>query len=242
MRLNQNEGSEAMKIKAYLTKPFDPPKEPCSLVVFKNGESIVPPELSELFLTSCGRYAKKFSVHLATGLYLDGASLCMALFAPSGDILGVQRATHINLRWLDEIEPYDDIEVIQTPIGSIFLSVDTDIYHPEVLRLAIFRECDFVVSSQMFPMVDFHEDRIFFGARSAAAANRIYIVHTTPFSSAVLCPPGLTADGSGFLAYPSGREQMVEFDWEDAGISRHALMDDLLSSGCLQHYRNILEK
>lgn len=232
-----------MNLKVCLVKPFTPLEEKgCHLVVFKNGESVVPPDLSELFLTSCQRYAQKYKVHLATGLYQDGNRLCMALFSPDGEMMGVQQATHINLRWLDELEPYDEVEIISTPLGKIFLAVDVDIYHPEVLRLAIFNECDFIISSQMFPMVDFHDDRILFGVRSAAAANRVHIVHTTPFSSAVVCPPGLTEDGSGFLAYPSGRDQTVEFDWEDASILRHALMDDLLGCGCLHHNRNLLEK
>ncbi len=232
-----------MKIRAFLTAPFSPLKgQGYNLVVFKNGESVVPPDLTELFLTSCKKYAQKFKVYLATCLYREESNLCMAVFSPKGELLGVQRATHINLRWIDEIEPYDDIEIISTPLGKIFLAVDVDIYHPEVLRLAIFNECDFIVSSQMLPMVDFNEDRIFFGARSAAAANRIYIIHTTTYSSALICPPELTSDGSGFLAYPTGKEQTVEFDWEDASISRRALMDALLGSNCLHRYRNILEK
>ena len=68
-------------------------------------------------------------------------------------------------------------------------------------------------------MVDFNEDRIFFGARSAAVANRVFILHTTPFSSALICPPELTSDGSGFLAYPSGREQTVEVSFDGSHVT-----------------------
>ena len=226
-----------------MTTPFAPLEDKnVNLVVFKNGEEVVPPKLEELFIASCKKYAQKFKVFLSTCLYRDGHYLCMAVISPEGEILGVQRAAYINLRWANEIEPYDDIEIISTPLGKIFLAADADIYHPEVLRLAIFNECDFIISSQMFPMVDFNEDRIFFGARSAAAANRIYILHTTTYSSALLCPPELTSDGSGFLAYPTGKTQTVEFDWEDAVISRRALMDSLLGSNVLHHYQNILEK
>lgn len=231
-----------MKINVCFTDPFTPLKDACQLVVFKNGEAVVPEELSQLFLSSCQRYAQKYQVYLATGLYWDGGYLCMALFAPDGELLGVQRATHLNLSMLEEVSSHDSVDIIPTPIGKVFLAVDVDIYHPEVLRLAVFQECDFIISSQMFPMVDFNEDRIFFGARSAAVANRVFILHTTPFSSALICPPELTSDGSGFLAYPSGREQTVEFDWEDAAILRRVLLDNLLGSNCLSHYRNILEK
>jgi len=232
-----------MKIRALMTAPFTPLEDKSvNLVIFKNGEAVVPPELTKAFITSCQKYARKFKVYLSTCLYRAGESLCLALISPEGEILGAQRGTHINLLLTGEIKPYDEIEIIPTPLGKIFLAVDTDIYHPEVLRLAIFQDCDFIISSQMIPMVDFNEDRIFFGARSAAAANRIYILHTTTFSSALLCPPELTADGSGFLAYPTGKSQTVEFDWEDAVISRKALMDSLLGSNFLNHYQNILGK
>lgn len=225
-----------MRIKVCFTDPFAPLEEPCQLVVFKNGNAAVPSDLSELFLTSCQKYAQKYQVYLATTLFEREQYLCMALFSPEGELLGVQRATHLNLSMAGECLPYDHVDVISTPIGRIFLSVDVDIYHPEVLRLAVFQECDFVISSQLFPMRDFSDDRIFFGVRSAAVANRVFILHTTPFSSSLLCPPELTGDGSGFLLYPSAREQTAEFDWEDASILRQALMDDLLGSNCLQHY------
>ena len=120
--------------------------------------------------------------------------------------------------------------------------MDVDIYHPDVLRLAMFKGCDFMISSQIFPMVDFSEERILFGARSAAVANRMMILHVTPFSSTMIVPPELTQDGSGFLCYPTGKPVVTEFDWEDAALSRKVLIDSLLGSNCFGRYRNILEK
>lgn len=232
-----------MKIKVCMTNPFTAPSESdCTLVVFKNGDAIVTPDYGELFLASCQKYAQKYNVYLASCLYEQDGFLCMALFNPEGEILGVQRATHLNLEYLKQLRPYDQIHIISTPIGNIFLAVDVDIYRPDVLRLAIFKGCDFIVSSQMFPMVDFEEERILFGARSAAVTNRIPIIHVTPFSSTLVVPPELTQDGSGFLCYPSERAITVDFDWADAFLSRKVLIDSLLRNRCFGHYRSILEK
>ena len=122
------------------------------------------------------------------------------------------------------------------------MSVDVDIYRPDVLRLAMFKGCDYIVSSQMFPLVDFSEERILFGARSASVANRMPVLQVTPFSSALMVPPEISPDGSGFLVYPTGKPVTVHFDWETAAISRKVLIDSLLSSSCFGRYRNILEK
>lgn len=232
-----------MKIKVCMTDPFTAPAAPdCTLVVFKNGEAILTPDYRELFLTSCQKYAQKYHVFLATCLFESDDFLCMALLDPEGNILGIQRAAHLNLKYLQHLHPYDQVEVISSPIGNIFLAVDVDILRPDILRLAMFKGCDFIISSQMIPMVDFSEERILFGARSAAAANRMPILHVTSYSSTLAVPPELTQDGSGFLCYPTGKPAVTEFDWADAALSRKVLMDSLSASRCFGHYRSILEK
>ena len=232
-----------MNIKVCMTKPFSPPEsDDCTLVVFKNGETIVTPEYESLFLSSCQKYAQKYQVYLVSCLYESNGYLCMAMFDPQGNTLGVQQATHLNLEYLRRLRPSDQVEILATPIGNIFMSVDVDIYRPDVLRLAMFKGCDYIVSSQMFPLVDFSEERILFGARSASVANRMPVLQVTPFSSALMVPPEISPDGRGFLGYPTGKPVTVQFDWETAAFSRKVLIDSLLSSSCFGRYRNILEK
>ena len=232
-----------MKLKVCMTNPFTAPAaEDCTLVVFKNGEAVVTPDYEELFLASCRKYAQKYHVYLATCLFESEGFLCMALLSPEGEILGIQRATHLNLDYLQQYQAYDKLEPITTPIGKIFLSVDVDILRPEILRIAIFEGCDFIISSQMFPLQEFNEERIFFGARSAAVTNRIPVIHVTPYSAALAVPPELTSDNSGFLCYPTAKAAVAEFDWEHASLSRKVLVDSLKSSTCFGRYRSILEK
>ena len=232
-----------MKVKVCMTNPFTAPAaEDCTLVVFKNGESVVTPEYEEIFITSCQKYAQKYHVYLATCLFTMEEYLCMALLSPEGEILGIQRATHLNLDDLQKYRVYDALEPVTTPIGKIFLCVDVDILRPEVLRTAIFEGCDFIISSQMFPLQEFSEERILFGARSGAVTNRIPIIHVTPFSAALAVPPELTSDNSGFLCYPTAKAAVAEFDWEHAALSRKVLVDSLKASPCFGRYRSILEK
>lgn len=232
-----------MKLKVCMTGPFTAPAEDdCTLVVFKNGEAVVTPDYEEIFHASCQKYARKYHVYLATCLFESDGFLCTALYNPEGELLGVQRATHLNLDHLHLYKAYDKIEPITTPIGKIFLAVDVDILRPDVLRLAIFEGCDYIISSQMFPLREFNEERILFGARSAAVTNRIPVIHVTPFSAALAVPPELSSDGSGFLCYPTGKPVCAEFDWEHAALSRKVLVDSLRASSCLSRYRSILEK
>ena len=232
-----------MKLKVCMTDPFTAPAaDDCTLVVFKNGEAVVTPDYEEIFIASCRKYAKKYHVYLASCLFEDDGFLCSALFDPAGELLGVQRATHLNLDHLHLYRAYDRIEPITTPIGKIFLAVDVDILRPDVLRTAVFEGCDFIISSQMFPLREFREEHILFGARNAAIANRIPVIHVTPFSAALAVPTALCADGSGFLCPPTEKNVCAEFDWEHAALSRKVLVDSVRGSECFRRYRSILEK
>lgn len=119
-----------------ITPPFGKIKPLSDLVVFSDVKSYIPEWDTPDYLNACRKYAMKNNVYLVPSRFVVNNILYLCLFSPKGEVLGIQGATHRNLYNQAELSQYDKIEPIQTPIGNIFLCVDVDIYHPQVLRIA----------------------------------------------------------------------------------------------------------
>lgn len=102
--------------------------------------------------------------------------LYLCLFSPKGDILGIQGATHRNLYNQSDLAQYDRIEPIATPIGNIFLCVDVDIYHPQVVRVARMKGAQIVISSQFIDSYQLSRHMLTTGIWNAAQSNGVYVV------------------------------------------------------------------
>lgn len=102
--------------------------------------------------------------------------LYLCLFSPKGEVLGIQGATHRNLYNQAELSQYDKIEPIQTPIGNIFLCVDVDIYHPQVLRIARMKGAQIVIASQFIDSYQLSRHMLTTGIWNAAQSNGVYVV------------------------------------------------------------------
>lgn len=232
-----------MNITVNLISPFQKPGDSAKLVVFQNMAPYVEQEHGDLLINSCMAYAKKYQVYLVSCLFEAMEGLCLALLGPSGELLGLQKATHLNLDYSGRFQTYADISVITTPIGRIFMAVDVDIYYPEVLRCALLEGCDYVISSQYFHPADYHQDRIVFGARSMAVSNHLFILHANNLSSCILAPALQTPNGDGFYCYPTDEKLLeADFDYTTTEKEREELIAAITGQPALGKYLSVLGK
>ena len=118
------------------TEAFEKPKALSDLVVFSDDRPYVPAGDLSPYLKYCSIYAREHKVFLVPHRFMVDNVLYLCLFDPKGSIVGYQGALHRNLSTQSKQEQYEQVHVMQTSVGNLFLCVDTDIYYPEVLRLA----------------------------------------------------------------------------------------------------------
>ena len=155
-----------------LTQP--PPG--AQFVIFSDQRNYVAEIDSSMMLAAACRYAVRHNVYLVPERFIAANYLCLCLMSPKGEVIGVQRATHLNLG-LREYNFYrdDKIQAFDTPFGKIALLVDVDINMPQVARAAVMDGATLLISSQFIQLYDFFEDRIRYGAINAACSNDVQV-------------------------------------------------------------------
>ncbi len=186
-----------------ITEPFHKPKSLTDLVIFADIRSFIPQWDAADYLNACRTYAQEHQVYLVPSRFVVNNILYLCLFSPQGEILGIQGATHLNLSYRDKLQQYDKVEVLQTPIGNLFLCVDVDIYYPEVLRLAKLKGAEIVISSQYIDAYDLNHHMITTGMWNAAQQNGVFVVGCCNAFSALSAPWDITSDQSGYLVPPA---------------------------------------
>ena len=162
-----------------ITPPFGKIKPLSDLVVFSDVKSYIPEWDTPDYLNACRKYAMKNNVYLVPSRFVVNNILYLCLFSPKGEVLGIQGATHRNLYNQAELSQYDKIEPIQTPIGNIFLCVDVDIYHPQVLRIARMKGAQIVIASQFIDSYQLSRHMLTTGIWNAAQSNGC-LLYTSP--------------------------------------------------------------
>lgn len=191
-----------------LTEAFEKPKALSDLVVFADYRPHIPAGDLSPYLKYCSLYAGEHKVWLVPHRLLINNHLYLCLFDPKGSLVGYQAALHRNLSSQNKLETDETVHVFQTPVGNLFLCVDSDIYYPEVLRLAKLKGCDLVISSQYINTYDFKPKRITTGIWNAAQQNGLYVLGCSNVFSAVAAPWEICPDGTGFLVQPEHSKQL----------------------------------
>lgn len=154
----------------------EPPKG-IQLVIFSDQRNYVAEIDSAIMLAVASRYAIRHNVYLVPERFIAANYLCMCLLSPKGDVMGVQRATHLNLGLREHNFFRDDkIHAFDTPFGRVALLVDVDINMPQVSRAAVQDGATLLISSQFIQLYDFFEDRIRYGAINAARSNGVQVI------------------------------------------------------------------
>lgn len=154
-----------------------PPPQGTQLVVFSDQRNYVAEIDSSMMLSAASRYAVRHNVYLVPERFIAANYLCLCLLSPKGEVIGVQRAIHLNLGLREYNFFRDDIiQSFETPFGKAALLVDVDIYMPQVARAAVMGGATLLISSQFIQLYDFFEDRIRYGAINAARSNGVQVV------------------------------------------------------------------
>ncbi|HWP52071.1 MAG TPA: nitrilase-related carbon-nitrogen hydrolase [Clostridia bacterium] len=153
-----------------------PPPPGAQLVIFSDQRNYVAEIDSSIMLAAACRYAVRHNVYLVPERFIAANYLCLCLMSPKGEVISVQRATHLNLG-LREYNFYrdDKIKAFDTPFGKIALLVDVDINMPQVARSAVMDGATLLISSQFIQLYDFFEDRIRYGAINTARSNDVQV-------------------------------------------------------------------
>ncbi len=202
-----------------LTQPFQPPLEGTQMVVFSDIKNYTAEYEAPRYIKKCINYAKEYNVYLVTGRFVATNFLCMAFIGPDGQVIGVQRATHLNLTYQTALKRSTDLDLYDTPFGRIFLCVDVDIYHPEVLRSAVMRGAKLIISSQYIEFVDYGMHTILQGAYNAAMSYGATVVNVNNNSRCILAGKETARREEQFLL-PLGTDLpvMLSIDLDDPAI------------------------
>lgn len=182
-----------------VVKPWEPPSSDTRLVLL--ADDTVHTGRSDVgsHLQTCADYAKEHKVWLVSGLIVNQDNLCLVLFGPDGSALCSQAAIHLALPMKGTLKPVNQVQVIHTKIGNIYLCVDADILHPQTLRAAALKGADIVISIQHLDPVDDTPQRLMSSIWNAAQTNNYYVVGLMSASCAVACPAPLTRNKDGYL-------------------------------------------
>lgn len=154
----------------------------------------------EKFISDAKEYAMSHNIFLVPGLYIKDEYLCSCLIDNTGRVLGEQKGTHLNMEWFSYLKRAAEINVIETPMGLVFLCVDVDIYKPEVIRIAALLGAEIVICSQYINSEDYSEEMILSGAWQEAQQNCLYIIDSTNHGGNIIGPCNVTEDLTGYLA------------------------------------------
>ena len=178
------------KLKVAIVPSLALPPKGAQLVMFCDPKSYVAQYDSKQMLSAAARYAKRHGVFLVPELFAAADYLCMCLFSPQGEVLGAQRAIHLNLDYRGIFYRDNEVSLIETPFGKVALLVDVDVNKPQVARAAVAGGANLLLSTQYIHIFDFFEDRITCGAVNAAHSNRVAVASASNHG-------GIIIDGSG---------------------------------------------
>lgn len=166
---------------------LSPPPKGTDLVVFADPRNYVAEIDSAQMLASAARYAVRHKVYLVPERFVAANYLCMCMLSPTGSVIGVQQAAHLNvgMRQYNFLRS-DNIGTFATPFGRVSLLVDVDINMPQCARAAVTSGATLLVSSQFMPIYDFFEDRLNYGIVNAARSNGVQVIAAIGAGGAVV--------------------------------------------------------
>ena len=170
---------------------FSAPNVDSDIVVLCGDTPYIKAENALNYLYMVGKYARRYCVYVITDRFIKDGLLTQCMLSPKGEIMGVQAAAHINLDYRDKIANGDSLDIIETPFGNFFLAVDTDIYHPEIVKIASSLGADIIIASRHINSYSYMPQGPFIGSENAAITGNICVFDVTN-EGGILFTPKLT--------------------------------------------------
>lgn len=183
-----------------VVRPFEEPPAPTDLVVFAHPTPYVPSEEVQPFLRDAIRYARRHETYLVPSPFAADGQLGLCLISPKGEILGGQRATHLSLSLREDFARSTDLNVIDTPLGRIFLAPDLSLCQPEVCRGAGLAGAQLLIGSRFLSDLTYLPIKGRLAALGAAALSGAYALDVSSLAIN--------------LASPKEEEGLLLADWE----------------------------
>ncbi|MFV0497230.1 MAG: carbon-nitrogen hydrolase family protein [Candidatus Fimivivens sp.] len=222
------------QLSATIVPTLTSPPPGATLVVFSDQRHYVAEIDSAIMLAAASRYAVRHNVYLVPERFIAANYLCLCMLSPTGEVIGVQRATHLNLGLREHNFFRDDkIQAFDTPFGKIALLVDVDIYMPQVVRAAVMDGATLLLSSQFIHLYDFFEDRIRYGAINAAFSNSVQVVAAAGLGGVIV-----DANGHEIVNYSEDLPVMAQIETID---KPHNLTCMYTAQALLQAHKDLIE-
>ena len=219
------------KIVVNVIDRFKAPRAMTDLVVLKDKRNYIAEYDSKKYLLACRKYAQSYGVYLIPSRFAVNGYIYMCMFNPKGEIIGIQGATHLNLNYKSAFKQYDRLNIIDCPLGKIFLCVDTDIYHGEVISAVKDMGVSLIVSSQFISEFEYNDKMLSLGVWNASQSAGCFVLSVSNHESALLAPCDLTRDYSGYALKPTGERSVFlkifsgklekETDLSHVGLSKN---------------------
>lgn len=161
------------------------------------------------FLEKWCEFAKRLGIFIVPGLYIEDNYLCLCLIDDRGQIVGVQKACHINKESFPKLKQDSNLNIMDTPFARLFLCVDVDIYKPEVIRAAVFLGAEIIVSGQYIQKNRYSESMLLAGAWQNAQQNCVYIINAHNFGGNIIGPCETSKDLSGFIKRMENQSNLI---------------------------------
>ncbi len=179
--------------------------------------------------------ARKYGMYVAGSMYEDAGNdtyyNSVPLISPQGEIIGVYRKTHLfdapkrtdippGIIESHKVKAGDKIEVHETEIGRIGLSVCSDLRFPEVYREMAINDAEIMVCASAFlsPRID-HWD---FFLRARATENQTFVIASGQYG--VEPKSGVAFVGRSMVVDPWGVVVATASDKEDC-VTAHIDLD-----------------
>ncbi len=209
------------------------PPEGAQLVIFCDPRSYVAEMDSSMMLAAAARYAARHQVYLVPERFIAANYLCLCLISPKGEVLGAQRAIHLNLSLREHNYYRDDtIRPFDTPFGRVALLVDVDVNMPQVARAAVEDGATLLLSSQFIQLYDLYEDRVRYGAINAALSNGVNVAACAGMGGIIV-----RCDGKELAGFTEEFPVCASFDPSRCHADRDAIAAGRL---LLQRHRRLL--
>lgn len=187
-------------------------------------------------------FARAKSVFVVPPMYTRFGYICMSLISSDGNVIGEQRATHINKNFFTDLKCSDEINVFKTPFAKIFMAVDVDIFSPETIRIATFLGADLIISGQFINPKDYNDHLVRRGPWQQSQQNCIYIANVSNVAANIIGPCMVTQDKTGFLAnnitsYPLQTKIIPAL--RDEAYTTFPIFDSMNTNAYLDHLQEL---
>jgi len=195
---------ELRELSLSIGEPFTSPAWGSNLVFFSGDPgAVIPDENAKEYLRRCCKYARHYEVYLIPERFMVMGYTCMCLITPQGKVIGAQKAVHLYLPTTPGNKRGTALEVMNTEFGGVFLCVDVDIYHPELVRVAAEMGAQYIFCAQQMARSDYSSHMVISGIWNAAQQNNVFGAAVCNQFHCVCAPLSISPYEDGFLAKPT---------------------------------------